>query len=168
MWERIRTVFESYPERLRVAEFILQNGLSIRYNRIRLNEIEIPTLKVARVAGVDRRTVNETMRTISADKDLKLLYSYIESAGPSLRGAAKEMNLGVLEITADNASRVGILANASKILAEEGISIRQALVDDPELNPHPKLTLIGNKPIPGKTIPLMLRVPGVVKVSVSQ
>jgi uncharacterized protein len=167
MWEKIRTLFQAHPERLKVAEFILRNGLSIRDNKIRINEIEVPILKVARVAGVDRRTISETIRAINADKDLRIVYGNLESAGPSLRAAAKQLGLGVLEITADDPARAGILAQTSKVLAEEGISIRQALVDDPELNPHPKLILIGDRPIPGKAIPLILKVPGVAKVSVS-
>jgi predicted regulator of amino acid metabolism with ACT domain len=77
------------------------------------------------------------------------------------------MGLGAVEITADDPNTVGILAAASRILAELGISVRQALVDDPELTQDAKLTLIGNKPIPGKAIPLVLAIPGVAKVSVS-
>ena len=166
MWEKIRALFQGHPERLKVAEFLLRNGLSIRNEKIWINEIEVPVLKVARVAGVDRRTVSETMRAINANRELKIVYTNLESAGPSLRSAAKQLGLGVLEITAEDPAKAGILANASKVLAEAGISIRQALVDDPELNPHPKLTLIGDRSIPGKAIPLILKVPGVVKVSV--
>ena len=77
------------------------------------------------------------------------------------------MGLGVVEIASDNPSEVGILANAARVLAEHGVSIRQALVDDPEMNPDPRLTLIGDRVIPGKAIPLILKIRGVVKVSVS-
>ena len=167
MWEKIRTIFQDYPERLKVAEFILRTGLSIRDDKIWINEIDVPILKVARVAGVDRRTITETIRTINADLDLKVVYNNIESAGPSLRAAAKQLGLGVLEIMADDPAMVGILAKASAVLAKEGISIRQALVEDPELTPRPKLTLIGDRLIPGKAIPLILKIPGVAKVSVS-
>ena len=166
MWKRIQVLFETHPERLQVAEFLLKNGFSIKGKRIFVNEVEIPTLKVARAVGVDRRTVNETIRAMDLDRKVKTVFSKLESAGPSLRAAAKQLALGVVEITADNPSKVGILANASSVLAQHGISIRQALVDDPELNPNPKLTLIGDKVIPGKAIPLILKIPGVAKVSV--
>jgi|SRR5713101_1984755 len=152
MWNRIQVLFETHPERLQVAEFLLKNGFSV--------------IKVARAIGVDRRTVSETIRAIDLDSKVKTIFSKLESAGPSLRAAAKQLGLGVVEITADNPSKIGILANASRVLAEHGISIRQALVDDPELNPDPKLTLIGDRVIPGKAIPLILKIPGVAKVSV--
>jgi predicted regulator of amino acid metabolism with ACT domain len=166
MWERIRTLFETRPERLQVAKFLLQNGLSVKADKIYVNEVEIPTLKVARVIGVDRRTVNETIRAINMDNEIKMVFSKLESAGPSLRAVAKQIGLGVVEITSDNPNEVGILANAARILAEHGISVRQALVDDPEISPDPKLTLIGDRVIPGKAIPLILKIRGVAKVSV--
>jgi len=166
MWGRIQVLFETHPQRLQVAKFLLQNGLSVKGDKIYVNEVEVPILKVATAVGVDRRTVNETIHAMNMDKKIKMVFSKLESAGPSLRAVAKEMGLGVVEIIADNPNKVGILANASRVLAEHGISIRQALVDDPELNPDPKLTLIGDRVIPGKAIPLMLKIPGVAKVSV--
>ena len=166
MWERIRVLFEAHPERLQVAKFLLQNGLSVKGRKIYLNEVEVPTLKVARAVGVDRRTVNETVRTMNMDREIRMVFSKLESAGPSLRAVANQLGLGVVEITADNPNKVGILANVARVLAEHGISIRQALVDDPELNPDPRLTLIGDRTIPGKAIPLILKIPGVAKVSV--
>ena len=89
MWEKIRTLFQDNPERLKVAEFILRNGLSIRDDKIWINEIEVPILKVARVAGVDRRTITETRRTIKADLDLKVVYNNLESAGPLTAGRSQ-------------------------------------------------------------------------------
>ena len=141
MWERIRAVFEGHPERLQVARFLLQTGLSVKNDKIYVNEVEVPILKVARVVEVDRRTVKETIREISANKAIKLVFSGLESAGPSFRAVAKQMGLGVVEITSNNPNEVGILASAARVLAEHGISIRQALVDDPKMNPNPKSSL---------------------------
>ena len=166
MWERMRDLFEAHPERLQVARFLLRNGLSVREDKIYVNKVEVPALKVARVIGVDRRTVKETIRAINMDKEIKLVFSGLESAGPSFRAVAKQLGLGVVEIFSDNPKQVGILANAASVLALHGLSIRQALVDDPEMNPDPKLTLIGDQVIPGKAIPLILKIRGVAKVSV--
>ena len=74
--------------------------------------------------------------------------------------------VGVVEIIASDPKDVGILASASKLLADAGISIRQALVDDPELSPEPKLTLIGDSSVPGNIIPEMLKIKGVARISV--
>jgi hypothetical protein len=166
MWSSIKGYLEDYPERLRVARILIENGLSARNGKIYLNDIEIPPVRVARVAGVDRRTVNETLSTIKTNRELRQLFESIRSAGLSLRESAKHLKLGVVEITPANARIPGILANSASILAKNGLSIRQAIVDDPELSPEPKLTLIVEKKIPGELIPEFLKIMGVVKVSV--
>jgi hypothetical protein len=166
MWKKITNDLQDYPERLKVARVLVENGLSIQNNKILLNQIEIPPVRIARAAGVDRRTVNETISSIEANAEMKLIFADIRPAGHSLREIAKPLNLGVLEITSVNAKSPGILANAAMILNSAGLSIRQAIVDDPELSPEPKLTLILEKKIPGELIPEILKIPGIAKVSV--
>src|SRR5713101_482208 len=167
MWNKIEELMgQHHPERLRVARLCIENGLAVRDDGIYLNRIEIPTARIARAAGVDRRTVAETVRMIQSDTSLRDIFENLQSAGLSLRGVAKQLGLGVVEITARDPKAVGILAGASKLLADAGISIRQALVDDPELVPEPKLTLIAGKSVPGDLIPKMLKIAGVSKVSI--
>jgi len=166
MWNMIKNQLREYPERLKVARVLIENGLSIQDSKICLNQIKIPPVRIARVAGVDRRTVNETINTIESNSDLKLIFEEIRPAGHSLKEIAKHLNLGVLEITPVNAKSPGILSNAAMILNRAGLSIRQAIVDDPELSPEPKLTLIIEKKIPGELIPELLNISGIAKVSV--
>ena len=157
----------AHPERLKVIRTVLQNGLSIRREGVYLNEIEISTAEIARAAGVDRRTVVATIRMIEEDPSLSGVFSRLRSAGVSLRAVARQLGLGTLEILAENPRSPGVLAGSTRLLAEAEISIRQALVDDPELVPEPKLILITEKPVPGELIQKLLRVAGVAKVSVS-
>jgi len=166
MWNQIKTQLKEYPERLKVARVLIENGLSAKCDKIYLNQIEIPPVRIARVAGVDRRTVNETLNTIKQNPELKMIFEEIRPAGHSLKEIAKHLNLGVLEITPINAKSPGILSNAAMLLNRAGLSIRQAIVDDPELSPEPKLTLIIEKKIPGELIPELLKISGVAKVSV--
>jgi hypothetical protein len=110
--------------------------------------------------------VNETLTAIKANRELRLIFENMRSAGHSLKEIAKQLNLGVVEITPFDARTSGILANSATILARNGLGIRQAIVDDPELSPEPKLTLIADKKIPGEVIPELLKVKGIAKVSV--
>ncbi len=71
MWNQIKTQLEAYPERLKVARVLIENGLSAKDHKIYLNQIEIPPVRIARAAGVDRRTVNETLNTIKAKPRVK-------------------------------------------------------------------------------------------------
>lgn len=166
MWKNIRKYLEPYPERLRVARVLVENGLSARGGKIYVNDIEVPPVRVARVAGVDRRTVNETLEAVEANRELKVIFEGLRSAGHSLKEIAKPLGLGVVEITPVDARIPGILANSATLLAKKGLSIRQAIVDDPELSPEPKLSLIVEKKIPGELIPEFLKIKGVAKVSV--
>ncbi len=72
----------------------------------------------------------------------------------------------MVEIIVEDPHKAGIIAGASQLFSELGISIRQALVDDPELTPEPKLVLIGDKAVPGEIIPKLLKIHGVTRVSV--
>ena len=166
MWNSLKKHFEGYPERLKVVRVLVENGLSARDERVYLNQIEIPPVRIARVAGVDRRTVNETLKAIKANRELRLIFEEMRSAGHSLKEIAKPLNLGVVEITPVDAKTPGILAKSATILAKAGLSIRQAIVDDPELSPEPKLALIVEKKIPGELIPELLKIKGVAKVAV--
>jgi len=166
MWNTIKQHMETHPERLKIARVLVENGLSVRNGKIYLNDIEIPPVRIARVAGFDRRTVKETLNTIQNNQELRPIFQDIRSAGHSLKEIARHLNLGVVEITPTDARTPGILASSTQILAKNGLSIRQAIVDDPELSPEPKLTLIAEKKIPGELIPQLLKVKGIAKVSV--
>jgi predicted regulator of amino acid metabolism with ACT domain len=166
MWNTIKKHFEEYPERLKVARVLVENGLTVKNQKIYLNQIEIPPIRIARVAAVDRRTVTETVNAIKGNRELRLLFEEIRPAGHSLKEIAKHLNLGVVEITPVDAKAHGILANSAMLLTNGGLSIRQAIVDDPELSPEPKLTLIVEKKIPGELISQLLKIEGVAKVSV--
>lgn len=166
MWNTIKKNLQEYPERLRVARVLVENGLTAKENKIYLNQIEIPPVRIARVAGVDRRTVNETLKSIKANRQLRLIFEEMRSAGHSLKEIAKPLSLGVIEITPIDAKTAGILARSATILARAKLSIRQAIVDDPELSPEPKLTLIVERKIPGELISDLLKTEGIAKVAV--
>ncbi len=166
MWKKVEECLKGYPERLRVARVLVENGLRVDAGKIYCNEIEIPPIRISRVAKVDRRTVNETMKAIEGDPELRIIFENLRSAGHSLKEVARFLNFGVVEVTPVNAKTPGILAKSATLLAEKNISIRQAIVDDPQLSPEPKLTLIAETKIPGELVPEFLKIKGIAKVSV--
>jgi hypothetical protein len=165
LWNKIVTTMANHPERLKAVRTLIESGLAIRRSRIYLNEIEVPVVKVARVARVDRRTVGETIKSIESNPELKSLFEKLGSAGISLKNVAHDLGLGTIEILVENPSKPGILAGASSLLSKAGISIRQALVDDPDLVPEPKLVLIADRPVPGELVTKLREIAGVTRVS---
>ncbi|KYH39389.1 MAG: hypothetical protein AYL31_009990, partial [Candidatus Bathyarchaeota archaeon B26-1] len=131
MWKRISEFLKDYPERLSVARILVKNGLSIRDGKVYCNEIPVPIAGISRAAGVDRRTVMKTIEMIESNEELRRIFKGIRSAGTSLKEIARHLNLGVVEITPEDARLPGILARSASLLADRNISIRQAIVDDP-------------------------------------
>jgi predicted regulator of amino acid metabolism with ACT domain len=60
-----------------------------------------------------------------------------------------------------------VIAKATGLIAEAGLSIRQILAEDPDLNPDPKLLIITEKRVPGEVVSKLLNIPTVTKVSIS-
>jgi predicted regulator of amino acid metabolism with ACT domain len=166
MWNKVVEYFKGYPERLSVVKILIKNGFSVRDGKILCDKVVIPSMGISRSSGVDRRTVSQTVRMIENNLELKEIFMRIRPSGTSLRELARFLNLGVVEVTPIDAKIPGILAKSALILADKNISIRQAIVDDPELVPEPKLTLIAEDKIPGELISRFLKIQGISKVSV--
>ncbi len=165
MWRQISERVKDYPGRQKVVRALVELGLGIRGNSsIYCGGIELSDAKIARHLGVDRRTVRETAELISSDPVLKSVFERMRPAGPLLAEIARFLNYSVIEIYADPHT-VGIVAQATTLVAQENIAIRQAIADDPDLTPEPKLTLVVEKEPSGEVLQKMLKIPGVIKIS---
>jgi predicted regulator of amino acid metabolism with ACT domain len=165
MWKQISERLREYPGRQRVARAFVELGLSIREGpKIYCGGIELSDVKIARWLGVDRRTVKDTAQLIFSDPIMKPVFEKLRPAGPFLADVAKFLGYSVIEIYADPHT-VGIVAQAAAFIAQEKIAIRQAVADDPDLTPEPKLTLVVEKEPSGTILQKILKIPGVIKVS---
>jgi len=165
MWRQISDRLREYPAKQKVARALVELGLSVKEGpKIYCGGIELSDVKIARYLDVDRRTVRDTAQLISSDSVLKPVFERIRPAGPFLADAARYLGYSVIEIYADPHT-VGIVAHAASLIAQENIAIRQAVADDPDLTPEPKLTLVVEKEPSGVTLQRMLKIPGVMKIS---
>lgn len=167
LWKNINTFFKGSPSKLKVAKLLIEIGLRIDHEgKIYCDEIEIPATKIASAVKVDRRVVKETAKAILQTRELRRLFMHLRPAGPLLRDIAQYLGYGVVEIRA-KPEYIGIIAEASTLIAKEGISIRQILAEDAEIYPDPKLTLITEKPIPGELLQKFLKIPTVTRVTIA-
>jgi len=165
MWRQIADRLTEYPGRQKVARALVELGLSIKEaNKIYCGGIELSDVKIARYLNVDRRTVRDTAELISSDPTLGPLFQSLKPAGPFLADVAKFLGYSVIEIYADPHT-VGVVAQAAALVAQENIAIRQAVADDPDLTPEPKLTLVVEKEPSGTTLQKLLKIRGVIKIS---
>ena len=154
-----------YPERLMVAKLMIDHGLGIsEEGRVICGQIEIPIKRLGDALGLDRRTVKRAVGMIMEDDQLREIFLSLRPAGPSLKEASKHLGLTAIEISVDDPTAPGIISQVSSIIAEEGISIRQAIADDPEIHPEPKLTIVVEGSLPPTVIPKVRELRGVKRV----
>lgn len=166
MWERVNEKFKKYPARMRVAEKMIELGLSINEDgKIYCGNLKISDKALATAAEVDRRAIKSTIEVIIEDEELNNLFSNIIPAGTLLKNIAKNLELGVIEIEVGSESE-GILAATTKLISKKGIGIRQAYAEDTELQKTPLLTIITEKPVKGDLINEFLKIEGVTRVSI--
>lgn len=163
MWSAIKKYFASYPAQEKVAKLLLRYGLSVKNGVIYCEDIEVPALRIARALGIDRRAVNVTIETILKNKELREFFEELHPV-PFFRDIAKIRDWGVVEIVPEDPAMPGILAQVSKVIADAGISIRQAITEDPEFSEEATLTIICEKEIPADLIPKIRKVKGITKV----
>jgi hypothetical protein len=165
MWQALTDHFSRFPAQERVVRLMIRLGLRIDGESVWAGPVEIADTALARAADVDRRIVRATVKTISENATLLGAFSRFEPT-LHLREAAPALGAGVLEIVATDAHKPGILAGVSEVIAGHGLSIRQAIVDDPAFTDQPILYVVTEEPIPGELIPLLQNVPGVRTVGV--
>jgi len=166
MWEKINEKFKKYPARIRVAEKMIELGLSINDDgKIYCGNLKISDKSLATAANVDRRAIKSTIEIIQEDDELYNLFKNIIPAGTLLKNIAKNLELGVIEIEVGSESE-GVLANTTQLITKKGISIRQAYAEDTELQENPILTIITEEPVKGDLISEFLKIEGITKVSI--
>ena len=166
MWEKINEKFRKYPARLRVAEKMIELGLSLNEDgKIYCGNLKISDKALATASNVDRRAIKSTIDVICEDEDLYNLFSNIIPAGTLLKNIAKNLDLGVIEIEVGSESE-GILAATTNLISKKGISIRQAYAEDTELQKTPLLTIVTEEPVKGDLINEFLKIKGVTRVSI--
>ncbi len=166
MWESLKYKFEKYPARMNVASKMIELGLRVdKDHKIYCGDLKISDVALAKVANVDRKAIKLTVDFILNDEKLSNIFENILPAGTLLKNIAKNLGLGVIEIEVGE-ENIGILANASKIISEEGISIRQAYASDTQLEEIPRLTIITEENVSGEIIKKFLKINGVIRVSI--
>jgi predicted regulator of amino acid metabolism with ACT domain len=166
MWSQIKRFFKDYPAQQRVAQLMFERGFQVRDDgKVVSGGIEIPHTQIGKEVGVERRAVDSTVKTILSKDELKRIYTNLRQVC-SLQEVAREFNLSVIVFVPQNAAQTGIIADVTRIVSENGLSIRQALAEDPSVSQHPKLTLILEGDIPSELIGEIRRLPGTRSITV--
>jgi predicted regulator of amino acid metabolism with ACT domain/chorismate mutase len=161
IWATVKKAFKSHPAQLSVARVLFKYGLRVREDgEIACGDIRVPEIQIANEVGVDRRVVAATAKRILKDEKLRKIFKNLEPLA-YLKGMASEIGLGVIEIIPEDATKPGIIKDVTGVISKFGISIRQAVADDPQFVPQPKLTIITDEPVKGTVIDELRKLPSV-------
>ena len=166
MWTIIQEKFKNHPAQEKVIRLLLERGFQINaQGRVVSGGIEIPHTQIANEIEVDRRVVDATCETISKNEKLMQIFRNVRTI-PFLRDVAPLLGLGVIIIAPDNAARKGLLGAVATAVSEHGVTIRQAVSDDPYLTENPQLTIITEGKASGELLDSLTRIKGVKSVTV--
>ncbi len=143
-----------------MARLLLEYGLRVQGGVVYCGDVELADTALARAAKVDRRIVRSAVETIESYEELRNVYSMLRPTA-LLKDVAPSMGWSAIEIIPFDAQTPGILADVAGVIASAGISIRQAIVDDPELSEEPRLYVITESPVPPELIPAIKKCRGV-------
>ena len=130
---------------------MLRYGLRVsREGRISCGDIELSPVKLGRAVGCDRRVVVDTAQMIAHDPGLLQIFSGLRPTCFIGEGA-RALRFGFVEIRADP-NAMGLVAKVTRVLAREGLLIRQIVADDPDIYPDPKLTIITDRKLTPKAL----------------
>ena len=163
MWSNVSSNFDKYPAQQKVAQMMMELGLSVRNGIPYCANIRLSLSAIADACGTDRRIVTATIETIEANKFLKDIFDNLQPTC-SFKNIAPIMKWGVLEIVPDDVNQPGIISEVSGIIAKEGISIRQFIADDPDVHADPRAFIVTNTQIPGRLLQKIKSVKGVSAV----
>lgn len=166
VWGKIYDFFSENPAQLKIARVLYKYGFSVRENSdVVAGDIRIPAVQIAEEAGADRRAVSSTAETILENGELREIFANLRPV-PYLKGVARQMGMGLIEIIPPDATQSGIISEVTNVLSKHGVTIRQSITDDPYLATQPKLTIITDDLVSGDVIEELRELPSVDKVIV--
>ena len=160
--ERLSKVFAGHPAQEDVARLMLRLGISVKDGRAYCGTVEISNVALGRAAGTDRRVVRSATDKISNDPELSRFFCGLRPIA-LLSDVASLIKCSTLVIHPTDASMPGILADVSAIMLAAGVSIKQAVIDDPDgKNPH--LVIVLDGALPPEFIPSLKQCRGVASI----
>ncbi|MDR0791551.1 MAG: regulator of amino acid metabolism, contains ACT domain protein [Methanomassiliicoccaceae archaeon] len=160
--DRLSEIFTDLPSQGKVADMMLRLGVSIRDGNAYCGNVELSDTALGRAAGADRRVARAAIDKISGDPVMREFFSGLRSIA-LLSDVAALIGCSTLEIIPTNASIPGILADVSAVTLAAGISIRQAVIDDPD-GKSARLLIVLDGNLPTEFIPSLKKCRGVASI----
>lgn len=159
----VKEEFGRSPSQEKVAMLLLRYGIRVENGVAFCNNIEQSDAAIARAADVDRRVVRSTLEKISSVPELHRIFSKLQSM-LLMANVATEIGCTTIEIIPIDATMPGIVADISDAIYRAGLSVRQAVVDDPGVRADSHLIIVVEGRIPPELLPIIKQCRGVLSV----
>ena len=146
----VNEYFKNYPARRKVAEILVNNGISIRESKLIMGNIEISVNSIARAAGVNRKIVYHTIEYIEKTYELRSIFERLKPH-LSLENVAPIMGWEVLEITFKKGKFGCSLERITKILEDKACEIKE-IIGERDVTEANRLIIIVENPMKVDTI----------------
>lgn len=163
--DKVLAAFDKYPSQREVAKVMLRHGISVRDGSAYCGDIEIGDSALGRAANVDRRVARATIDRIMSTPSLLDIFSKLKSMS-LLSDVAPDIGCTTLEIVPTDARIPGILADVTRTIYDAGISVRQAVVDEPGIESEAHLIVVLDGQIPPEYIPRIRSCRGVKSITI--
>jgi len=161
--ECVEEGFAGLPSQEKVAMLLLRQGIRVQNGIAYCGDIEQSDAAIGRAAGVDRRVVRSALERISAVPELDRVFSKLRSM-LLLADVAPEIDCTTVEIIPTDATMPGILAGVMDVIYRGGLSVRQAVVDDPGVRTDSHLIIVVDGRIPPELLLVMKQSRGVLSL----
>jgi predicted regulator of amino acid metabolism with ACT domain len=141
----VEEYFKNFPARKKVAELLVQLGISVRNSKLYIGDVDVPVNSVAEVAGVNRKIVYHTIEFIEKTYELRNIFERLEPK-LSLAQVAPIMGWEVLEIEFKKPKYGCILEQIFRILSDTSCEIRQ-IVGERENMERSRLIIVLENPV---------------------
>jgi predicted regulator of amino acid metabolism with ACT domain len=163
LWELIETHFKRYPSQEKVAKTLVNLGLRVDNDKMYCGNIELSDTAIARALDVDRRIVSSTIKTIKNDPKLESVFKRL-SPTCTLKDVAPLMGWSVLEIMLSDITKPGLLGKIATEIGNGGVSIRQAIGEDPQYS-EGRVFIITETAVPPDVLLNIRKIKGVESVT---
>lgn len=156
--------FKGFPSQEKVVEELLRSGIRVVDGVAYCNSIKLADSALATACGVDRRVVRTTLERISADPELSALFSKM-AAIALYSGISGDIGCTAFDIEPDNCRAPGTLAEITRVISDEGLSVRQAVVVNRGTEDDQHLVIVLNGEAPPEIMYLIRNCRGVKTVT---
>lgn len=166
MWKSIEKHFARRTAGRKVVESFLRFGFSVHPDgAIYAGPVEMAPAKIGRALEVDRRVVIDTAKQIAGHEDLLNIFFRLQPRA-YVGESAKKLGFDSIEISASDAHAAGVVAQVTRVLADNKIKIRQIIADDPDLFPEPKLSVVVNGKLSNNALAALRKLPSAEKITI--